>query len=85
MPDITERQMLLREFDLILKMLAMVGQEDEKDFNEIYELKGALEATRYFNLRHHLRKNRSMNDMLWQISEKDFKQWVRMEKPKQII
>ena len=80
MPLLSERQALLKQLDTVLKYLMLDGKEESEDFKEVYELKGSISRTRYFNLRVHLEKNRTMHDMLWRVSDRDFKQWVRCEK-----
>ena len=77
----SERQTLLKELDTLLFWLAVTGNDKTVQFKELFDLKGAISATRYLNLRVHLEKNRSMHDMLFRVSDRDFKQWVRMEKP----
>jgi hypothetical protein len=80
MPRLSERQALIDDVESILKEMAINGDENTADFSEMMELRASLEETRYLNLRRHVRKNRSMNDMLWSYSDKDFRQAVRMDK-----
>ena len=69
MPSLSERQALLKQLDTVLKYLMLDGQEETEDFKEVYELKGLISRTRYFNLRVNLEKNRTMRDMLWRVSD----------------
>ena len=80
MPKISERQKLIKEVDHVLKRLAIFGEDNTDDFEELLMLKWQIESCRYFNLRQHFEKNRTMNDMLWRFSETDFRQIVRMNK-----
>jgi hypothetical protein len=65
----------------MIKTMAMFGDEETNDFQELLDLKWSIEALRYFNIRQYYEKNRSMNAMLWRISDDDFRQIVRMNKP----
>ena len=56
-------------------------EENEKDADEILDVKAALVNTRYLNLREYVTKNRSMNEILFTYSDRDFNQVVRMRKP----
>ena len=76
MPRISDRQHLIRELDDMIKILAMWEEEIE----ELLDIKACLESCRYFNLRSHIRKNRTMNEMLWFYGDREFKQVVRMKK-----
>lgn len=80
MPKISERQVLLAELDNILKMLAIFGDENTEDADEILELKAFVYCSRFINLRQHVRKNKAMNELLWSYGEREFKQLVRMKK-----
>ena len=60
-------------------MLTPSGSEHSKDFSDFMELRFALSAVRYLNLRKHLAKTRSMQQMLFQYGPSDFKQVVRMD------
>lgn len=80
MPRLSERQALIDDIESILKELAIHGDEKTADFSELFDLRASLDEARYLNLRKHIKKNRSMNDMLWTYSDKDFRQAVRMDK-----
>ena len=67
MPRVSERQKLLNEVDSLLETMILYGHEKSKDFSQIMEVKVALSSYRYLNLRRHLGKNRSMNDMFFTI------------------
>lgn len=64
MPSLSERKSLLNDLDFLIKVLAVDGKDNSSEFAELMELKGAISTTRYLNLRIHLEKNRTMNDML---------------------
>ena len=76
---LSERQSLLNEVDMVLEMLTLSGSEHSKDFSDFMELRFALSAVRYLNLRKHLAKRRSMQQMLFQYGPNDFKQVVRTD------
>jgi len=80
MPRVSERQKLLNEVDSLLETMILYGHEKSKDFSQIMEVKVALSSYRYLNLRRHLGKNRSMNDMFLQYGPRDFKQVARMDR-----
>ena len=61
MPRLSDRQNLLNELDLMLKVMAS-HDADESDIDEILELKEIVSSCRYLNLRQHIAKNRSMED-----------------------
>jgi hypothetical protein len=79
MPRQSERQKLLAEVESLLEVMVLFGNESCKDFSDFMELKFTLSAFRYLNLRKHLVKNRSMNDMFLQYGPRDFKQVARMD------
>ena len=82
MPRVFERSSLMKSLDWMLRVI--ISYVDEDDLNaadEIVDIKAALENTRYLNLRECVTKNRSMNDMLFTYSERDFIQVVRMATP----
>ena len=77
MPKVSERQTLLTDVESMLEMLILNGQEDSKDFSDFMDLKIALSASRFLNLRKHLAKNRNMNEMFLRYGPRDFKQAAR--------
>ena len=82
MPRISERIQLIAQLDWMLRVISSHGDEDdETDADIIADIKASVETTRYLNLREYIQKNRSMNDMLFTYSERDFRQAVRMVKP----
>jgi hypothetical protein len=80
MPIISERSYLLSQFDFILRIMVMNGEEDSADFREIIDLRFGLLSTRYLNSRNLIPKNRELNRMLWYFPEREFRQIVRMDK-----
>jgi hypothetical protein len=80
MPRVSERQKLLNEVDSLLETMILYGDEKSKDFSQLMEVKVALSTFRFLNLRKHLAKNRSMNEMFLQYGHRDFKQVARMDK-----
>ena len=80
MPKISERQALMKELNYVIKMMAMWDDDDTSEAEEISDICALLQSTRFINLREHVRKNKSMNEMLWHYGERDFKQIVRMKK-----
>jgi hypothetical protein len=81
MPRISDRQKLLKDIEKTIKVLAIFGEDDTDDFNELMELRYVLGISRYINLRINYEKNRTMNDFLWRVSDADFRQITRMTKP----
>lgn len=78
MPRVSDRQFLLNELDHMIKILAIYDEEEE--IEELLEVRAFMASCRYLDLRKHIRKNRSMNEMLWFYGEREFKQVVRMKK-----
>ena len=78
---LSERQKLLNEVDSLLETMILYGYEKSKDFSQIMEVKVALSSFRYLNLRKHLAKNRSMNEMLLQYMDTEissnWREWTR--------
>ena len=79
MPRVSERQFMLGKLDHMIKTMAMCD-EDEKEIDEMLDLRASLSFCRYLDLRRHIRKNKSMNEMLWFYDDREFKQVVRMKK-----
>ena len=76
MPRISDRQALLDELDDMVKVLAI--WDDDEDIDELLDIRACILSCRYFNLRSHIRKNKSMNEMLWFYDDREFRQVVRM-------
>ena len=79
MPHISDRQMLVRDLDGFFKFLVKTD-EDEEDIEEIFSIRCTLEGCRYLNLRNYEKRRNGLSEALWQYSDRDFKQTVRMEK-----
>ena len=61
MPKVSERQTLLTDVESMLEILILNGEDDSKDFADFMDLKIALSASRFPNLRKHvLRKRMNM-------------------------
>ena len=80
MPRISERQLLLSEIDIAVKNMVLFEFGDDDEIDELLELKALLMDSRFLNMRQFVRKNKSMNEMLWFYGEREFKQIVRMSK-----
>ena len=62
-------------------MSILWDDEETDDFEELLYIKFCCESNRYFNLREYTKnKNGSIHDCLFEFSDKDFKQSVRMKK-----
>jgi hypothetical protein len=73
MPKVSERQIVIRELDRMVRTLAMFGDDNTKDFNDLMDFMAFIESSRYLHHRvYHLGKNKSMNDTLWTFTEGDF-------------
>lgn len=79
MPRISDRQYLLIKLDHMVKCMAMCDEEED-EIEELLDLRASLASCRYLDLRRHIRKNKSMNEMLWYYDDREFKQVVRMKK-----
>ena len=80
MPRLSDRQALIHELDDALRWLVMNDEEETEDFNDVIETRELVELTRFLNLRDYVQKNKTMPYMLWEYSDRDFKQAVRMKK-----
>jgi len=69
-PRLSERQELIKEFHEMISLLAAF--DEDEDVEELLELKAAICACRYLNMKSHTRKNKSMNELLWFYGEHDF-------------
>ena len=83
MPRISDWVHLLEQLDCILRVISTHGDDDNDkvDANLVADMIATVTSTRYLNLREYLGKNRSMNEMLFTYSDRDFRQAVRMNKP----
>jgi len=80
MPKKSERLLLLKGMDYVLRTMAIDGEEDSPEFDEIFELKMDLNDCRFLNCREDIEKNHAMNAMLWRYPNATFRQIVRMDK-----
>ena len=83
MPKVSERKKLLKELEHCAKHIIIstpLGQEDDSDLDEILEISAALKQCRYLHPRVLDFKKRSMADLLWGYSERNFRQETRMSK-----
>ena len=80
MPRFSDRQALLQDVTLVVDTLAICGDGDTKDFEQLMQLKATILSCRFLNLRKYLAKDKSMNKMFLHYGSKDFKQVVRVEK-----
>ncbi len=51
MQKVSDRQNQIKELDFLLKCMAMMGDDDTEDFEELMEIRFLLEDVRYVNLR----------------------------------
>ena len=65
MPRVSERQKLIYELDLMIKVLASYDEEETCEFKELLDIKGMLESSRFINFKTIIEKNRSMRYLLW--------------------
>jgi hypothetical protein len=72
MPKISERQALIKELNSVLKVMSMWDDDDTSDAEEIFDICALLQSTRFINLRQHVRKNKSMNELLWHYGKSFF-------------
>ena len=80
MPRLSERQALIGELEETLKWFVLNDEEESVDFADLMEARELVELTRFLNLREYLQKNKDLPYMLWEYSDRDFKQAVRMRK-----
>ena len=71
---------MLKDLDRALLMAALLSDDDSSDVEDILEMRSMILSSRFMNLRAHVHKNRSMNEMLWRYGDKEFKMLVRMKK-----
>ena len=83
MPRVSERVQLLGQLDWMLRVISSHGDDDadKVDADLIADILATVTSTRYLNLREYIGKNRSMNEMLFTYSDRDFRQADRMNKP----
>ena len=80
MSRVSERVQLLGQLDWMLRVISSHGDDDadKVDADLIADILATVTSTRYLNLREYIGKNRSMNEMLFTYSDRDFRQAVRM-------
>ena len=78
MPRLSDRQSILDDIDEMVKTLA--AWDDDEDIDDLVDIRASIASCRYLNLRSFIRKNKSMNEMLWFYDDREFKQVVRMKK-----
>jgi hypothetical protein len=81
MPKTSERQELILQLETVLRQLAIEGEDDTEEFEELAELEAMVGGFRYLNLREYLDKNKSLCECLWEWGPRDFKQAVRTSEP----
>ena len=80
MPKSSERREILLELDNMLQILAIYDEENTEQFQEVFNLYAQLSLTRFFTKREFIPKSNSMINLMWQYSDKEFKQIARMTK-----
>ena len=74
--SVSEKAILSKSLDKILRALYLDGKEESADFKEILDLKYGLDSCRFLSPKEIIPKNRAMNEMLWQYPHKEFRQIV---------
>jgi len=80
MPRFSQREILIKEIDNLLKFMVMTDKDDTEDFEEIIDIRVSLEFVRYIDLRKYETKKLSLNHLLLSYTDDAFKQIVRMDK-----
>ena len=83
MPKLSDRTRLLKELERCISYIAAdepLGQEDESDLEEILEVYTAVKSSRYLYAREYKTRKRTMADLIWTYSERQFRQEVRMNR-----
>ena len=81
MPIYSERQLLLKAFKRIIRLLILDGKEGSQEFNEIFTLFVDMESSRYLNPRDPIPQSDGIRRLLQQFPDGTFKQIVRCSKP----
>ena len=82
MPRVSDRKRLLRELERCITYLAVddLLDEDESDLDEIMEIYAVVKESRYLYPREYKTHKRSMADLIWSYSDRQFRQEVRMSR-----
>ena len=80
MPNQSERASVIRQLESLFEYMIIFDEDETSDFDDLMTLLGFVESSRYINLRNYETNKRSLNDLLWEYSDKNFRQIVRMEK-----
>ena len=79
MPVLSERKVLLRQFNSLLMQLVMDGRDSTKEFSDIMELAASLSSCRYLNPRNSIPKGSEWRELFFSFPEGEFRQMVRMD------
>ena len=81
MPKKSEKNLLIRDFNKILEQMAIDGQEDSIDFENLMEDLYLIETNRYLNDKSKsIPKSDFLKDELFNMPDLEFKDIVRMNK-----
>lgn len=80
MPAISDRQRLIKQIDFFLKILAADGLEKSQEFQNFMELRFHLDCTRNINPICRIPKSSVMEQLLWDLPEREFKLFARCDK-----
>lgn len=80
MPRSSMRKGLLREIKLLLELLLLDGKENTNDFAELMQLLTVIESCRFLNYRKLTPKSAAFKSLLFQYSDRQFRQLARMSK-----
>ena len=70
MPKISEKKMLLKDLNDILKVLVIDGNESTKEFSEIMEITSSLSTHRFMNARNPIPKNQDWKELFFAFPER---------------
>ena len=81
MPRTSERKVLLSSLEGIVTQLALEGEDESAEFDEMMDIYASVESTRFLHNRVPTFKDKGFREMLHTMNDKSFRQAVRMTKP----
>ena len=73
-------QIVLNDFNTVLRILGIYCEDKSQAFEELYELYAGIDMTRNLHPKTSIPKSKAIMDMIWSYEEKEFKIIARMSK-----
>ena len=77
MPLKSEKTSLVSELENLIRNLVAYNA-DKEEIEDLIDLQEGIKSSRFLNLREYETRDKSINDLLWRLDDKEFKQEARL-------